>query len=830
MPAPAVDPAPVSTALKSGPAPGARGIQRKKGTKAPVRIEDEKAPELVVTGAKAEMTTWRRIRWVLLAAVPSSLMLGVTSYISTDLSPFPLVWIIPLALYLLSFILVYSKFRYKGLVIDWSGRRLKVFGPPGYTLHEMTIYLFEVLGLLGLSYVAIIGGREVGFPTFCIMMGFFTVALACHGELALDRPDTKHLTEYFLLMSFGGMVGGVLNGIIAPIVFQHGVLEFYIALVVACFVRPEYVRSGWLDELILNAFPKLQLWVTSQGNEFSKSMGRRESNTTYPFSYLMDVLLGLFVLGIAYWLNVKVNENLEGIIRFTGIPATWATLVYKLLVYGVPMIFAFFFAGRPLRFSLAIAGILLANVYFLGERTNVIESRRTYFGLLRVMKSTTGPRDEEEQKEFIIRDMIEDGKRYIPPFNYTYLIHGTTYHGQNFIYNNDIKKAGYIRDLSRLATTYYHRYGPVGPVMERYNWFPGPQNSFAADVRGPASLIGELALAQGMRLSPITSTAYAEPPYATIGLGTGTMASYSRPFPHLTYYEIDEVIRGFSLPEDDSTPYFTYLQNAIKRGVNLEVIMGDARQSLQHDADEKKYEEFYMKNSLLYSADWDKSPGEVNKPVHNKSGQRQKYYKVIVVDAFSSDAIPIHLCTKQAIQLYMDHLADDGVLCMHTSNKHMDLVFPVVRIALELGLSCKIGKDSGVQMGGRRSRDSERYMGFSGSEYVMIYRGEGSQNSVSKEKYFPNYLEALKTRKEDLIKKNVMKPLKIEGYKEESWPYGRAPAAESILNSVVEWNDPKDHGHYERTGFVRTPITKADSLWTDDYSNILGVIRWHSIW
>jgi hypothetical protein len=113
LPAPAPMPAAeAATAVKSGPAP--RSIQRKKGMKLAAGPADEPsasvAREPVIDnayGANAPMTTWRRIRWVLLAAVPSSLMLGVTSYVSTDLSPFPLVWIIPLSLYLLSFILVY---------------------------------------------------------------------------------------------------------------------------------------------------------------------------------------------------------------------------------------------------------------------------------------------------------------------------------------------------------------------------------------------------------------------------------------------------------------------------------------------------------------------------------------------------------------------------------------------------------------------------------------------------------------------------------------------------------------------------------------------------
>src|SRR5262249_46241782 len=150
----------------------------------------------------APMTTWRRIRWILLAAVPSSLMLGVTSYISTDLSPFPLVWIIPLSLYLLAFIFVFMK--------AWTGRRFQIFSGH-YSLHEMILYVVQPLGLVVLTFVFLSHKFEPFWITTALMFGFFATALACHGELAVDRPSTRYLTEYFLWMSVGGMVGGLFN-------------------------------------------------------------------------------------------------------------------------------------------------------------------------------------------------------------------------------------------------------------------------------------------------------------------------------------------------------------------------------------------------------------------------------------------------------------------------------------------------------------------------------------------------------------------------------------------------------------------------------------------
>jgi len=133
-------------------------------------------------------------------------------------------------------------------------------------------------------------------------------------------------------------------------------------------------------------------------------------------------------------------------------------------------------------------------------------------------------------------------------------------------------------------------------------------------------MIGQMTASLGVGTLPLPAIIepWSEPPYATIGLGTGTMASYSRPYQFMTYYEIDDVIRGFSVPEKSDEqgvepidfgikgPYrhgtrFTYLQNAIWRGANLEVVMGDARLSL-----EPKREEFNIDNSYIFVADFKK--------------------------------------------------------------------------------------------------------------------------------------------------------------------------------------------------------------------------------
>src|SRR5579871_2665512 len=115
----------------------------------------------------------RIARWVALSALPSSLLLGVTTHVSTDLAPVPLLWVVPLALYLISFILVFARWP------DDLHRAVARVTP--------VLMLFAVLSLL-------LGAAEPFGLVAAIHIGaFFGVCLICHGELARDRPPPEHL-------------------------------------------------------------------------------------------------------------------------------------------------------------------------------------------------------------------------------------------------------------------------------------------------------------------------------------------------------------------------------------------------------------------------------------------------------------------------------------------------------------------------------------------------------------------------------------------------------------------------------------------------------------
>jgi SAM-dependent methyltransferase len=160
---------------------------------------------------------WKeKIVWVLLAAAPASLMLGVTTHLSTDVASAPFLWVAPLALYLLTF------------VIAFQNRPLIPL--------PITLVIAAALGLTCLVFTAFRTGD------WLMMFGlhlttFFFLALMCHQRLAQRRPPPDRLTEFYLLLSVGGVVGGAFTALLAPVIFD-GVWEYPLLLVLVGFARP----------------------------------------------------------------------------------------------------------------------------------------------------------------------------------------------------------------------------------------------------------------------------------------------------------------------------------------------------------------------------------------------------------------------------------------------------------------------------------------------------------------------------------------------------------------------------------------------------------------
>ena len=197
------------------------------------RQTTEQQEDVEAAGAENSLSLATKLHWLALAFVPSSLLLGLTNFISTDIASVPLLWIIPLTLYLLSFVIVFSK---------WNDK-----------IHPLMVKLQPIFLLPFIAY-AFINPADLPYWAYLILhlIAFFFAVMVCHGELAKLRPHTRQLTTFYLIMSFAGMLGGMFNTFVAPFVF-NAVYEYPIMIIAALLLRPGLtlsLNSGLLRQII----------------------------------------------------------------------------------------------------------------------------------------------------------------------------------------------------------------------------------------------------------------------------------------------------------------------------------------------------------------------------------------------------------------------------------------------------------------------------------------------------------------------------------------------------------------------------------------------------
>jgi uncharacterized membrane protein len=168
---------------------------------------------------------WRqRLWWVALAFVPSSLLVGVTTHIATDVASAPFLWAPPLMLYIGTFIIVFAK---KPLMNVATVSRFLPLAVAAAFLVLPSISSAPLLLSFGLH-----------------LQVLFMAAMLCHGMLADDRPEASRLTEFYLLMSLGGVLGGAFNALLVPLIF-NSVIEYPLLLVAVLLLRPE---ARWMGK------------------------------------------------------------------------------------------------------------------------------------------------------------------------------------------------------------------------------------------------------------------------------------------------------------------------------------------------------------------------------------------------------------------------------------------------------------------------------------------------------------------------------------------------------------------------------------------------------
>jgi hypothetical protein len=313
-------------------------------------------------GGAETLTAARRLRWVALAFAPSSLMMGVTTYLSTDIASLPLLWVVPLSLYLVTLIVVFARRRL-------LKQRLVEMALPGVAL------VFALVYLSGATQPAL-------FIALLHLLLFFVAALMCHGRLADDRPAPARLAEYYLWMSVGGALGGLFNALVAPVVFER-VVEYPLAIVLACALLPARRRDANGAALALNA-------ARARGErDEGDARATREATRARLLDLGFPVLLG----AVAALLGV--------VTRRLG----WQTVESLALVVGVPLILCYLLRRRPLRFALALGAVMLGAFFWRGLGSETVHAERNFFGTVRVV------RDREEELNWLYHGTTIHGRQ-----------------------------------------------------------------------------------------------------------------------------------------------------------------------------------------------------------------------------------------------------------------------------------------------------------------------------------------------------------------------------------------------------------------------------------
>jgi spermidine synthase len=268
--------------------------------------------------------------WILLSAVPSALLVSVTTYVTTDIAAVPLLWVLPLALYLLSFVLAFSRRQ-------WLSRRLLAA-------------ILPVLVLILLLAMWVDATEPIWLLLPGHLLAMLVAAWICHGELARQRPPAERLTGFYLSISLGGALGGLASALAGPLIFRSPSTEYALGLIIACSLAPMIrpIPFSWraplavglvtlFGVLLINKFwPDPGRWIT--GALFGIPLLAAATMMDRPrrFAVALLAIAGAHALfdgpnGPALF----TERNFFGVVRVTREPKTgWHRLIHGNIVHG----------------------------------------------------------------------------------------------------------------------------------------------------------------------------------------------------------------------------------------------------------------------------------------------------------------------------------------------------------------------------------------------------------------------------------------------------------------------------------------------------------------
>ena len=284
----------------------------------------------------------QRLRWIFLSFVPSSLLLGVTSYITTDIASIPLLWVLPLCLYLLSFILTFVGKSWPTNSITTRLQALFLAGA------GITVFMY------------------VTSPSWVILplhlCAFLLNAIVCHGRLYNERPEAVNLTDFYFCISFGGVLGGAFNALIAPQLFNT-VLEYPVALALVAFLRPNFAKNA------ISAVNRILDWI------------------------LPPLMVGgLVLITIALTQNQLLPPSNDRFLIFAAAGAVCLVLTQ-----------------HSLRFGLGLTCMLLVFLWLPSPFGKTILTERSFFGAYRVIL------DAEQRMHVLFHGTTAHGAQSLKP-------------------------------------------------------------------------------------------------------------------------------------------------------------------------------------------------------------------------------------------------------------------------------------------------------------------------------------------------------------------------------------------------------------------------------
>lgn len=589
--------------------------------------------------------------WLGLAACSSAMLLATTNQLCIDVATVPFLWVLPLSLYLISFIICFDS-------PQWYDRRA---------------YGLLLLACAPVACWVINEGADVNISKQVAIYAtiLFACCMTCHGELVSCKPHPRYLTLFYVLISAGGALGGVFVAIVAPYTF-HGYWEYHIGLVACCAVT----LFAWCRQRVWLRAPSAAFWIWALITAANVALVGY-----YVYEPLEDVVdasdetIVFGVYGLILFVGLIVTGAIER--RWKGLIALWSVLSAVLCAwfigYGTWQFSAVMSTTiRTVIITSAIMSPVIATaalwcVHWINQRwPDSAPSRFYLLGMLYPLvagvcaglfyfdiikdwqavsfATTTGAAllMEWSARSFRGKDKASLGFWFwVPAITLMMLLSNrlavivksenivdndkqTVYTSRNFYGVLRVQKESSEDDEDFIAPKYSLTHGQIKhgfQFIDEY-WKTQPTTYY-----GRESGVG-IAIQMSRERQNESDTRPLR--VGVVGLGTGTIAAYGEKGDTFRFYDINPDVVALS------DKFFTYLHDS---PASTEVVIGDARIMMEREI---------------------------------AAGQSQQF-DVLAIDAFSSDAIPVHLLTSECGDIYRQHLKLGGILAIHISNRFLDL-------------------------------------------------------------------------------------------------------------------------------------------------------------